>query len=224
MFLINYQLIKYIYRRGKASRKDVKLDREMNIWIRYFTCIILPLSFGCHRNNGEQPEFEYSESSNDFSLIDTASLIPVEPATLYFYPCNDCHSELEPNTQRRELVDMHDDIQFDHDSENRWCLACHDTYQRDSLRLADGRLLGFNESFRLCGQCHGPKYRDWRLGIHGKRTGDWDGTKLYYLCVHCHDPHSPEFQSLEPMPPPREPEIIMIDTIYESQEENPAIP
>jgi len=169
-------------------------------------------------------EFEYSESSSDVSLIDTTSLIPVEPTTLYYFPCNDCHIDLEPNPQRRELVDMHDDIIFDHDSENRWCLACHDTYQRDSLRQADGRLLGFNESFKLCGQCHGPKYRDWRLGIHGKRTGAWDGEKQYFLCVHCHDPHSPKFRNLEPMPPPRKPENIMIDSIYESEEENPTIP
>jgi len=27
-----------------------------------------------------------------------------------------------------------------------------------------------HESYRLCGQCHGTQYRDWRSGIHGKRT------------------------------------------------------
>jgi hypothetical protein len=42
--------------------------------------------------------------------------------------------------------------------------------------------------------------------------------------VHCHDPHSPKFRNLEPMPPPRKPENIMIDSIYESEEENPTIP
>lgn len=196
----------------------------MRTLIRYYAFILLSVFIGCNLNNREQLEFKYSEISNDVSLIDTTNLIPVEPATLYYFPCNDCHNDMEPNTERRELVDMHDDILFDHDSENRWCLACHDTDQRDSLRLADGRLLGFNESFRLCGQCHGPKYRDWRLGIHGKRTGEWDGAKQYYLCVHCHNPHSPKFQSLEPMPPPRKPENIIIDSAYENQEENPAVP
>jgi uncharacterized CHY-type Zn-finger protein len=190
----------------------------------YFSCFLLLILFGCDRNNREQLEFEYVAGSDEALQVDTTGLIPVEPATLFYFPCNDCHMDMEPNPRRRELVDMHDDIVFDHDSENRWCLACHDTYQRDSLRLADGRLLGFNESFRLCGQCHGPKYRDWRIGIHGKRTGQWDGTKQYYLCVNCHDPHSPRFQSLEPLPPPRRPEQILIDTAYESQEETPASP
>jgi uncharacterized CHY-type Zn-finger protein len=196
----------------------------MKTSIPFYALILLSTFIGCNQGNGDGLKIEYEENSDDVSLIDTTSMIPVEPATLSYFPCNDCHSDMEPNTQRRELVDMHDDIIFDHDSENRWCLACHDTYQRDSLRLADGRLLGFNESFRLCGQCHGPKYSDWRLGIHGKRTGEWDGAKQYYLCVHCHDPHSPKFHSLEPMPPPRKPEKIMIDSIYEKQEETTAIP
>lgn len=176
------------------------------------------IASGCNRNTTDPEDYYRSAGFQSENTADSVNLIQVEPATLYYYPCNDCHSDREPNPQRRELVEMHDDIVFDHDSENRWCLACHDTYQRDSLRLADGRLLGFNESYKLCGQCHGPKYRDWKLGIHGKRTGEWNGKKQYLLCVHCHDPHSPRFKSLKPLPPPRRPENILIDSIYESQE------
>jgi uncharacterized CHY-type Zn-finger protein len=186
--------------------------------------LLLLATMACNRNSENSLENILSSSIPTEVLMDSTSLTPVEPTTLYYFPCNDCHGDMEPNTQRRELVDMHDDILFDHDSENRWCLACHDTYQRDSLRLADGRLLGFNDSFKLCGQCHGPKYRDWRLGIHGKRTGEWNGVKQYYLCVNCHDPHSPRFRSLEPLPPPRRPENIMIDTTYERPEENSTFP
>jgi len=154
----------------------------------------------------------------------STNLIPVETFSSDYFPCNDCHSEMVPNTQRRELVEMHDDIVFDHDSENRWCLACHYTYDRDSLVLAGGKLLGFNESYKLCGQCHGPKYRDWRLGIHGKRTGEWNGQKQYLLCVSCHDPHSPKIKRIKPLPPPRKPEMILIDTTYEKPEENSTSP
>jgi hypothetical protein len=60
----------------------------------------------------------------------------------------------------------------------------------------------------LCGQCHGPKLRDWKLGIHGKRTGSWSGKKHYLLCVHCHDSHAPKFKPLKPMPPPTKPKDI----------------
>ncbi len=184
---------------------------------------------GCNPDTNDNPD-QYIQSSKSAEVVpDSAQLIPVESFSSDYFPCNDCHSELEPNTQRRELVEMHDDIIFDHDSENRWCLACHNTIDRDSLILAGGKLLGFNESYKLCGQCHGPKIRDWKLGIHGKRTGEWNGQKQYLLCVHCHDPHSPKIKSLKPMPPPRRPgqifiDTILIDSIYESPEKTVTSP
>jgi hypothetical protein len=65
------------------------------------------------------------------------------------------------------------------------------------LRLASGATVPFTESYRLCGQCHGDKFRDWRAGIHGKRVGSWDGAKTYLLCVSCHNPHSPGFKGVK---------------------------
>ncbi len=140
------------------------------------------------------------------------------------FPCMQCHKD-EKNRTRRELV-FHDEQQsiFDHDAEHRWCLDCHDLENRDVLRLASGATVPFTESYRLCGQCHGDKFRDWRLGIHGKRVGRWDGEKTYVLCVNCHNPHSPRFKGVKeivvngkrttaptlelirPEPPPRRPE------------------
>lgn len=153
-----------------------------------------------------------------------STLIAAESFSSDYFPCSDCHSEILTNPKRRELVEMHDDIMFDHDSENRWCLACHYESDRDSLVLAGGKLLGFSESYKLCGQCHGPKLRDWKLGIHGKRTGQWNGQKQYLLCVHCHDPHSPSIKKLQAMPPPRRPEQIKTDTTHEIPEKKPASP
>lgn len=191
--------------------------REYTICI-LFSLLVLEFT-GCNRGASDNQELYPVTQEQQDGEMDESQLIPVETATSDYFPCNDCHSELVPNPQRRELVEMHDDIIFDHDSENRWCLACHNTNDRDSLRLAGGTLLGFNESYKLCGQCHGPKYRDWKLGIHGKRTGEWNGEKQYRLCVSCHDPHSPKIKSLKPLPPPRRPEQIYIDSIHESQEE-----
>ena len=48
---------------------------------------------------------------------------------------------------------------------------------RDQLHLASGEPVPFDESYRLCGQCHGEKYRDWRAGVHGRRVGEWNGAK-----------------------------------------------
>jgi hypothetical protein len=124
------------------------------------------------------------------------------------FPCMECHKDQHDKT-RRELG-FHDEQQsiFDHDAEHRWCLDCHDLDNRNMLRLASGELVPFTESYRLCGQCHGDKYRDWRVGVHGKRTGSWNGNKQYLLCVHCHNPHSPRFKPLAPLPPPVAPAHI----------------
>jgi hypothetical protein len=113
------------------------------------------------------------------------------------FPCMECHKDQKDRT-RRELG-FHDEQQsvFDHDAEHRWCLDCHDYENRDVLRLASGATVPFTESYRLCGQCHGDKFRDWRLGIHGKRIGQWDGAKTYLLCVSCHNPHSPGFKGVK---------------------------
>ena len=113
------------------------------------------------------------------------------------FPCMDCHKDQKDKT-RRELG-FHDEQQsiFDHDSEHRWCLDCHDYENRDVLRLASGATIPFTESYRLCGQCHGDKFRDWRVGVHGKRVGQWDGQKTYLLCVSCHNPHSPAFKGVK---------------------------
>ncbi|HEX9053043.1 MAG TPA: hypothetical protein VF841_21115 [Anaeromyxobacter sp.] len=113
------------------------------------------------------------------------------------FPCMQCHKDQHDRT-RRELQ-FHDEQQsiFDHDAEHRWCLDCHDFENRDMLRLASGELVPFTESYRLCGQCHGDKYRDWRVGVHGKRVGLWNGAKTYLLCVSCHNPHSPAFKGVK---------------------------
>ena len=170
---------------------------------------LLMILFGCSIHD-EQPDFyDYvPEEGTVWEGKDVGSseqyAVEAPPFTDGIYPCMDCHVEIESNPERRALVDMHDDIDaiYDHDSENRWCFSCHDYENRDYLRLANGELLDFRESYLLCGQCHGDKLRDWKEGIHGKRKGMWNGKKEYLLCVHCHNPHSPKFQTLKPEPPP----------------------
>ncbi len=56
-----------------------------------------------------------------------------------------------------------------------------------------------------CETCHGEKYRDWRAGVHVRRTSDWNGHKKYLLCANCHNPHQPRFQPLAPKPAPQRP-------------------
>jgi Cytochrome c7 and related cytochrome c len=133
--------------------------------------------------------------------------VPPPPFSEGVFPCSDCHNQkdLPPNRTRRKLEDAHDDIVLKHDEEHRWCLDCHDADNRDRLHLASGEAVPFEESYQVCGQCHGEKYRDWRAGVHGRRIGDWNGAKQYLLCVHCHSPHQPRFKPLAPQPAPHPP-------------------
>ena len=135
--------------------------------------------------------------------------VPAPPFSKGIFPCTECHNKDMPaNPTRRKLEAAHEDIQFRHDQEHRWCLDCHNANNRDTLRSASGEPIKFEESYKLCGQCHGDKYRDWKAGVHGKRTGEWNGKKEYLLCVNCHNPHSPKFKQIKPEAPPVRPEDI----------------
>jgi len=126
------------------------------------------------------------------------------------FPCSGCHADMEVNRERRVLEDMHDDIVLNHGPKERWCFDCHNPDDRDRLRLANGTLIGFEESYKLCGQCHGTIFRDWREGIHGRREGYWNGAKSYLLCANCHDPHAPHFKAIKPLPPPVRPQYLRV--------------
>jgi len=150
--------------------------------------------------------------------------VPPPPFSEDIFPCSECHADMDVNPERRELEDEHIEISemFNHASEQRWCLDCHNPDDRDRLRLANGDLVSFEESYHLCGQCHGTIFRDWKAGIHGKRTGEWNGKKQHRLCVHCHNPHSPKFKPITPMPPPDNPLEIKFRKL--SDEEIPRNP
>ncbi len=149
--------------------------------------------------------FVFSGNRSGDVETETDIQVPPPPFTEGIFPCSECHGEMETNPERRVLENAHDDVVLKHDEENRWCLDCHDAKNRDMLHLADGRLVDFKESYKLCGQCHGPKLRDWRKGIHGRRTGSWQGPKRYLLCAHCHNPHAPRFKKIKPEPAPVKP-------------------
>ncbi len=134
--------------------------------------------------------------------------VPPPPFSEGMWPCTRCHETLPDNFVKRKLVKEHTNIVLDHGPREKWCFSCHIQKHRAKLRLASGATVRFDESYKLCGQCHGPKLRDWRVGVHGKRTGSWNGEKQYLLCAHCHDPHSPRFKPLKPKPPPIRPEML----------------
>jgi hypothetical protein len=89
---------------------------------------------------------------------------------------------------------------------NDHCFNCHNPAKLDQLVTRDGTKLKFEEATQLCASCHGPSYRDWEAGIHGRTTGYWNrqmGPSTRAECTSCHDPHAPAFPQLIPLPGPR---------------------
>ncbi len=118
--------------------------------------------------------------------------------------CNQCHALFEHDTINPPGLKRHDDILLNH-GENNWCFSCHDIKQRDRLALTAGDTVGYDEVPRLCAKCHGPTWRDWQRGIHGKTVGSWktgDGRQRRLSCTECHDPHAPAFAAGVPLPGP----------------------
>lgn len=150
----------------------------------------------------------FGSVSPSFSAGPGREEFPVAPPPLSpgIYPCSSCHEGMEADTKPRELSE-HTNVKLLHAAEALpWCLACHDAKDRDKFHLVTGELVGFTETYRLCGQCHGTNYRDWKAGVHGKRIGYFaNGPRTYFLCVNCHNPHDPKFKPLKPEPPPFRP-------------------
>ena len=146
------------------------------------------------------------------------------------YRCSDCHYEPEEfNTTKRELEeDHHDgkDVHFEDKDGARWCHACHRLGDYDYLKLQSGKKVTFDQSFHLCGECHSTIFRDWKLNLHGKRIGEWNGERKVYSCTECHDPHKPRLKQIEPFPPPERPRTVgksylqlMFDNVIEEEKE-----
>ena len=188
----------------------MKVKKHINIKMPVILmAFFIVLFYGCNNKKSESDNNETLTVKKEKEIVQETEknseiAVQTPPFTEGIFPCSECHKDQVPNPKRRELIDMHDSISsiFNHDKENRWCLDCHDTKNRDYLKLASGALLDFKESYKLCGQCHGDKLRDWKVGVHGKRTGEWNGKKEYLLCVNCHNPNAPKFKELTPEPPP----------------------
>ena len=129
------------------------------------------------------------------------------------FDCYLCHTEGESPTLRFDenhkliIPEEHSDIVMQHGEHDRNnnCFNCHNEQNLLKLQTRDGRELGFSESPLLCGSCHGPTYRDWEAGAHGRTGGYWDqelGELTRQDCVSCHNPHSPKFPPREPAPGP----------------------
>jgi len=129
------------------------------------------------------------------------------------FECYVCHDKKNPpklkfDAEGNVIVPKeHDDIVMAHGRHHRNnnCFNCHDENNLEALQTRDGRQLKIADSPALCGSCHGPTYRDWEAGVHGRTSGYWkrdQGPIDRKVCASCHNPHSPPFPSRSPAPGP----------------------
>lgn len=129
------------------------------------------------------------------------------------FDCYACHEKNKPLKLTFDaesnviLAKEHDDIVMGHGrhKRNNNCFNCHDETNLEFLQTRDGHQVKLVDSPALCGSCHGPTYRDWDAGVHGRTSGYWKrdlGSIDRKVCTSCHDPHAPAFPSREPAPGP----------------------
>jgi hypothetical protein len=121
---------------------------------------------------------------------------------LLFYPCTSCHPVIDgtpsaalPNDfpGHQVTLEVHDVL----GKGSKACLVCHDDPAKDpgKLRVIDGFVdIDADDAARVCYQCHSDKYKEWEVGIHGKRLPKCSSAG-------CHNPHSPSWIYAEPLLP-----------------------
>jgi hypothetical protein len=134
-------------------------------------------------------------------------------ADLSEFDCYLCHEKENPPPLRFDeqhnliIPEEHKDIVMAHGRHNRnnVCYNCHNEANLELFQTRDGRELKLIDSTPLCGSCHGPTYRDWEAGAHGRTSGYWNrqaGPADRKDCVSCHNPHAPKFPPRQPAPGP----------------------
>ena len=124
----------------------------------------------------------------------------------FVFRCSECHQDFESLPTANNPQGAHASImaRFDH-GRNLYCMNCHHQTNRNVYVDHIGAEIPGDQSGRLCSKCHGPMYRDWEEGIHGRQNGHWDATfgpRTKLQCIQCHDPHLPKFPQMTPDPPP----------------------
>ncbi len=118
--------------------------------------------------------------------------------------CNDCHRLMKPPVEAARRLTQHTHLVLDHGMNDR-CFNCHSRENRNRLVSHTEATIGFDQSEQLCAQCHGPTYRDWQRGVHGKSVGSWiigSERRVRFTCVQCHNPHAPRYAPMHPLPSP----------------------
>ncbi len=187
--------------------------KKNHIYLHIFLCllfiVIYPVISDCQENPQKtSPDDEYYSAFYNNWFETTPVRGEVTPLrfkrTGFEYNCNECHQDLKTHQKYFKPEGEHKNIVLDHGL-NVNCLNCHHQKDRNFYAAYGDGKISQEDSYLLCMKCHGPIYRDWEAGIHGRVNGYWTaelGQQNKLDCTQCHDPHKPGFGSLAPMPPP----------------------
>jgi len=142
--------------------------------------------------------------ATDPTPVRQPKLRPEYRVAVYTYRCSECHRIIPSPEETQRTLTQHTEIQLRHGINTR-CLNCHHRTNRDAFADDRGDEIPWDQPPLVCAKCHGPVYRDWQHGSHGRTNGYWDktrGTQTRRKCIECHDPHQPTFRALPPAPPP----------------------
>lgn len=162
--------------------------------------------------------------ATDPSPVRQVKLTPEYQAGVFSFRCSDCHKIFPPRANDTvRTVAQHQEIVLRHGT-NTWCLSCHHAANRDAFVDDRGGEIPWDQPQLLCSKCHGPVYRDWQHGAHGRSNGYWDkarGEQTRLKCIECHHPHQPPFPPMHPAPGPNTLRMGPQDSESHRKERNP---
>ena len=140
----------------------------------------------------------------DPTPVERPKLRPEYTVAVFDYRCSDCHRIIPSPAETDRRLTQHREIQLAHGINTR-CFNCHHRTNRDAFADDAGDEIPWDQPQRLCSKCHGPVYRDWQHGSHGRTNGYWDltqGEQTRRKCIAGHNPHQPLFRPMHPAPGP----------------------
>ncbi len=135
-----------------------------------------------------------------FKDVPSFEVIPSE-RDADMHPCSNCHQWVLSDPTPRALKTPHDNFELQHGLHGKgkfWCFTCHHLDDKGGLKTLEGEKLEFSDAYVLCSQCHPNQARDWAFGAHGKRQGNWQGTRQVFNCTACHYQHRPALKARAP--------------------------
>ncbi len=140
----------------------------------------------------------------DVATVRSPTLRPELQVAAYRYRCSECHRLFPSPPETERTLTQHREIVLEHGI-NKRCFNCHHLQDRNAFADDKGEPIPYDQPQLLCAKCHGPVYRDWTHGVHGRTDGYWDpdrGPLERKKCIECHDPHAPAFPPMRPAPGP----------------------